>query len=208
MKRPAFVALTISAAISLVSCATLGTSGRIKVNAPDSQIIDWSDRNLGADPSPEWLSKLVRGNSEMCRKELGIDKSYIIKYSTASATTLDAAVTESRLNYYEEMAEELRTTLATTSVRTVKNTFESSEKETTMSTVKNSEVTLSEHELVFQFWQEIRSGGSSEGRKFVCYSVFKVPSKSYKNSLKNYSEKNKPACAREILKKSSYNIER
>ena len=187
MKKNVLFTLTILSCVmfSLVSCASTKTQG-MKTNAKTSEIVDWADRSLDGPAKPEWLKKLVLGNSEVFKTDFGIDKSYVIKYSIASGKTRDLAKAASRVNYNAMRAEELRTKVVSEAAATLNDEGMT---EATANAAMISKVDLSGHELVTQFWQEVVTYDEetdSKQSEFICYSVYKITKENWLETLKNY----------------------
>ena len=61
MKKISFTTILATAiiAISLSSCATTKASVGLDTKSTETNIVDWSNRNLDVEAKPEWLKKLV-----------------------------------------------------------------------------------------------------------------------------------------------------
>lgn len=178
MKKNVFVAITLICALIIAGCA----SNNVTLKPDSSVIVDWADRNVSSPAIPEWLEKLVRGNSEAFKSDFGIDKSYVIKYSIASGKTEEAAKVASRLNYNAIRAEELKTQVVSEASKIMNA-------EPAARAAMNATVELTGHELVTQFWQEIETSDSeteSKTEKFICYSVYKISKENWLETLKAY----------------------
>lgn len=187
MKKNVLFTLTILSCVmfSLVSCASTKTQG-MKTNAKTSEIVDWADRSLDGPAKPEWLKKLVLGNSEVFKTDFGIDKSYVIKYGIASGKTRDLAKAASRVNYNVMRAEELRTKVVSEAASTLNDEGLT---EATANAATLAKVDLSGHELVTQFWQEVETLDPEtelKTKEFICYSVYKISKESWLETLKSY----------------------
>ena len=171
--------------IFMTACASSKKTGT-KIKAKQSEIVDWADRGLDNPAKPEWLQKLVRGNSDIFKTEFGIDKSYIIKWSVASGKTRDLAKAASRVNYNTMRAEELRTKVVSEAAATLNDEGMT---ESTANAAMVAKVELSGHELVTQFWQEIETQNPETDlitKEFICYSVYKITKENWLETLKNY----------------------
>ena len=170
-----------------VGCATTkDVDNNLSISAKKSVVVDWSNRTIGLDSVPEWLPKLLNGNTKIFKSEFGIDNSYIIKYGIASSKTKDASLAASRVNYNAMRAEELRTQVAS-----IAETKLNSEGETDVvaNAALNAKVDLSGHELVTQFWQEVvtyNEEDSSEKTEFICYSIYKISKSDWTETLKKF----------------------
>jgi len=171
--------------IFMVGCASTKDVG-MKSNGKNTEIVDWTNRNLDAPAKPEWLKKLVLGNSEVFKTEFEIDNSYVIKYGIASGKTRDFAIAASRVNYNAMRAEEIRTKVVSEAAATLNDEGMT---ESTANAAMVAKVDLSGHELVTQFWQEvvtINEETAIEEREFICYSVYKITKENWLETLKNY----------------------
>lgn len=64
-----------------------------------SETVDWKGRDMGGEPSPEWMRSLFEsGNEKKCRKQFKVSKKDKIVYGKASGTALDEALAAARLN--------------------------------------------------------------------------------------------------------------
>lgn len=171
--------------LSFVGCASSKIGG-MKTHGKSSEIVDWADRSVDGPAKPEWLKKLILGNSEVFKTDFGIDKSYVIKYSIASGKTRDLAKAASRVNYNAMRAEELRTKVVSEAAATLNDDGMT---EATANAATLAKVDLSGHELVTQFWQEIETFDPEtelKSREFICYSVYKITKENWLETLKNY----------------------
>ena len=151
-----------------------------------SEIVDWSNRNLDSEAKPEWLQKLLKGNSEAFKKEFEIDNSYVIKYGIASGKTRDLALAASRVNYNAMRAEELRTKVVSEAASVLNDDGLT---DVTANAAMVAKVDLSGHELVTQFWQEIVTfdkENDSKKTEFICYSVYKITKENWMETLKTF----------------------
>ena len=88
MKKIIFRTLMVFAVFFfVVGCASTKNDG-MKTAEKQTVIVDWSNRSLDAKAKPEWLKKLVLGNSDIFKNEFGVDNSYVIKYGIASGKTI------------------------------------------------------------------------------------------------------------------------
>ena len=79
MKKTLSVLVTLLAVFIIFGCASTKDVG-MKTTAKNTEIVDWAIRTLDGPAKPEWLKKLVLGNSDVFKTDFGIEKSYIIKY--------------------------------------------------------------------------------------------------------------------------------
>lgn len=168
------------------SCKSTENLTSMKTNEKQTEIVDWANRNLDSEAKPEWLKKLVCGNSEVFKTEFGVDKSYVVKYGIAAGKTRDLALAASRVNYNAMRAEELRTKVVSEAASTLNDDGLT---DATASAAMLAKVDVSGHELVTQFWQEVSTfDPETETKKneFICYSVYKVTKESWLDTLKNY----------------------
>lgn len=173
-------------AFALVSCATTKNAETAKspVSATESQITDWSNRNLDVEAKPEWLKKLVCGNSDEFKKQFGIKSDYVIKYGVASTKTRDSAIAASRVNYNAMRAEELRTKVVSEAASALNDEGYT---EATSNAATLAKVDLSGHELVTQFWQKVETTEDDiENTEYICYSVYKISKEAWANTLKGF----------------------
>lgn len=188
MKKIFSVSLTVFAAISslfLVSCVSTNSVG-VNTKKTETNIVDWSNRNLDVEAKPEWLKKLVLGNSDLFKNEFGVEKSAIVKYGIAGARTRDASIAASRVNYNAMRAEELKTKVVSEAASTLNNEGYT---EATSNAATLAKVDLSGHQLVTQFWQKIESYDKESDEtttEFICYSVYKISKEDWVKTLKGF----------------------
>ena len=173
MKKTLFIAFltATSLAFSLSSCATTNsTKPSVNVNTKitESNITDWSNRNLDVEAKPIWLKKLVCGNSDVFKTEFSVEKDAVVKYGVATAKTRDASLAASRVNYNAMRAEELKTKVVSEAASTLNDEGYT---EATANAATLAKVDLSGHELVTQFWQKVEyTDKATEQKKteFIC----------------------------------------
>lgn len=188
MKKILFTTILATAiiAISLSSCATTKTSVGLDTKSTETNIVDWSNRNLDVEAKPEWLKKLVCGNSDIFKSEFGVQKDAIVKYGIATAKTRDTSLAASRVNYNAMRAEELKTKVVSEAASTLNDEGYT---EATANAATLAKVDLSGHELVTQFWQKVEYlDKETEEKKieFICYSVYQISKEAWLNTLKGY----------------------
>lgn len=188
MKKMSLIAILASSIVvlSLSSCATTKATVGVDTKSTDTNIVDWSNRNLDVEAKPEWLKKLVCGNSDVFKTEFGVDKSSIIKYGIATAKTRDASIAASRVNYNAMRAEELKTKVVSEAASTLNDEGYT---EATANAATLAKVDLSGHELVTQFWQKVEYNDKETDEKkteYICYSVYKISKENWLNTLKGY----------------------
>ena len=188
MKKISFTTILATAiiAISLSSCATTKASVGLDTKSTETNIVDWSNRNLDVEAKPEWLKKLVCGNSDIFKSEFGVQKDAIVKYGIATAKTRDASLAASRVNYNAMRAEELKTKVVSEAASTLNDEGYT---EATANAATLAKVDLSGHELVTQFWQKVEYlDKETEEKKieFICYSVYQISKEAWLNTLKGY----------------------
>lgn len=192
MRKNLFVAVALLSALLVVGCSSTKDVG-MKANAKTTEIVDWSNRNLDSPAKPEWLKKLVLGNTDVFKEEFGVENSYIVKYGIASGKTRDLALAASRVNYNAMRAEELRTKVVSEAASTFNDEGMT---DATANAAMVTRVDVSGHELVTQFWQEVVTYDEEAGleeKEFICYSVYKITKEGWLETLKNYMKSVLPA---------------
>lgn len=184
MKKLITLTALVCSALILASCATAKKVAKTKVDATSSAVVDWSNRNLDAEAKPEWLKKLVCGNSEEFKKQFDIGNNYVIKYGIASTKTRDSSIAASRVNYNAMRAEELKTKVVSEAASTLNNEGYTDAMANAATLAK---VDLSGHELVTQFWQKIETTEDDvKNTEYICYSVYKISKESWAKTLKSF----------------------
>ena len=73
-----------------VGCSTTkDVENNLSVVAEKSAIVDWSNRTLGVEPVPEWLPKLVGGNTNFFYLHTFSNKVNILMQNTYWETSLN-----------------------------------------------------------------------------------------------------------------------
>lgn len=183
----------LSVVVVLSSCATTKAAVGIDTKSTVTEIVDWSNRNLDVEAKPQWLKKLVCGNSDVFKSEFGIEKDAVVKYGVATAKTRDASLAASRVNYNAMRAEELKTKVVSEAASTLNDDGYT---EATANAATLAKVDLTGHELVTQFWQKVESldkETDSKKTEFICYSVYKISKEDWLNTLKGYLSQIIPA---------------
>lgn len=188
MKKMSLIAVLASSilVLSMTGCATTKATVGVDTKSTETNIIDWSNRNLDVEAKPEWLKKLVCGNSDVFKTEFGVEKSSIVKYGIATAKTRDASIAASRVNYNAMRAEELKTKVVSEAASTLNDEGYT---EATANAATLAKVDLTGHELVTQFWQKVEyTDKETEEKKteYICYSVYKISKENWLNTLKGY----------------------
>lgn len=179
----------------LASCTSTKVESLSQVDKDTSnvEIMNWSNRNLDVPAKPEWLKKLVCGNMDYFRKEFSIDKDKVIKYSVGIARTRDASMAASRVNYNAIRAEELKTKVVSEAAATLNDEGFT---EATSNAATLAKVSVSGHELVTQFWQQVKTTDKEEETsrtEFICYSVYQISKQDWANTLKSFMQQIIPA---------------
>lgn len=177
----------------VVGCASTKLDKNIKVKGKKAVIVDWANRNLGAEPIPEWITDIANGNTSTFKKEFGINNSYVIKFGIGEGETSESAAIVSRVYYNAMRAEELRTKVLSEAAITL---TQDKKYDSFANAAMVAKVDLSGHDLVTQFWQEIEEydeENDTKETKVICYSVYKVSKESWLETLKNYMKSVLPA---------------
>lgn len=194
MKKFAFAVI---AALVLAGCASAPKDGTVTTQVDTSlrtvSVVDWSDRTLDVAAKPEWLKKLVCGNTQIVSDEFGITGGDVIKYSVGTARSRDAALAASRVNYNAMRAEELKTKVVSEAAATLNDEGYT---EAASNAAMLAKVDLTGHQLVTQFWQEVRTVDNetkAEKTEFLCYSVYKISKTDWLATLKAFMSQVIPA---------------
>ncbi len=195
MKRIFSVRLAVFATISSLLLASCSSTKSIGVNTKktETNIVDWSNRNLDVVAKPEWLKKLVVGNSDLFKKEFGVEKDAIVKFGIAGAKTRDASIAASRVNYNAMRAEEIKKKVVSEAAAKLNNEGYT---EAIANAAFVAKLDLSGHQLVTQFWQKIESYDKKSDEvttEFICYSVYKISREDWTKTLKGYLSQVIPA---------------
>ena len=186
------VMICVMTLICVVSCAstkevtTSMKTNNVDVKPRESFIVDWTGRGFGVEASPQWMQTLFLGNSDMCKTALGIDNSYIVKFSLGQADSKVAAEIISKVLYNSQRSEELKTTVLSEAAITLdKDAYKAISDAAIVAKVKD----ISGHELVTQFTQEwvtINKDTGLEESRFDCYSIYKIPKDIWLETIKSY----------------------
>lgn len=195
MKKINLVLAAAMAVVLLASCGSTKVEQQSTVDktANEMVITNWSDRNLDVQAKPEWLKKLVCGNADVFRNEYGVKKDMVVKYSVGTARTRDASLAASRVNYNAIRAEELKTKVVSEAAATLNDEGYT---EATSNAATLAKVDLTGHQLVTQFWQEVRTTDKETEEtktEYICYSVYQISKQDWLNTLKAFMQQVIPA---------------
>jgi hypothetical protein len=76
--------------------------------ADNQRILDWKDRSLGEDASPDWLLPAVRGNFSVFKRDWQITGDKVLKVGVARADRLNAVQTIADVQYAARLANQLK----------------------------------------------------------------------------------------------------
>lgn len=195
MKKINVLFAAAAIAVLAVGCAStkVETLSQADKDASNVAIVNWANRNLDVPAKPEWLKNLVCGNMNDFRNEFSVGKDKIIKYSVGTAKTRDASLAASRVNYNAIHAEELKTKVVSEAAATL-NDEGFTEAASNAATL--AKVDISGHELVTQFWQQVKTTDKEEETsrtEFICYSVYQISKEDWVNTLKSFMQQIIPA---------------
>ena len=195
MKKMSLIAVLASSilVLSMTGCATTKATVGVDTKSTETKIVDWSNKSLDVEAKPQWLKKLVCGNTEVFKAEFGIEKDSVVKYGIATAKTRDASIAASRVNYNAMRAEELKTKVVSEAASTLNDDGYT---EATANAATLAKVDLTGHELVTQFWQQVEyidKETDSKKTEYICYSVYKISKEDWLNTLKGYLSQIIPA---------------
>lgn len=198
MKKYVLMVSAVLTALVLASCASAPkTESKVSVQEDLSgktvSVTDWSNRTFDEVSKPEWLKKLIQGNSKVFVEQFSVSADNVIKYSVGTAKSRDASLAASRVNYNAMRAEELKTKVVSEAAATLNDEGFT---EATSNAATLAKVDLSGHELVTQFWQEVKTTDKEAGTsktEYICYSVYKISKENWLNTLKSYMTQIIPA---------------
>ena len=164
---------------------TLGV--KVKKNADNATVIDWTDRSLGEVSAPTWLKNLRRGNASTFKKEWDMDNSRIVKVSMATGKTEATAQALSRAGFAYVQAAELKVI-----GRVGQGLNDEGQLEALFVAASETKAEMAGLREETQFWQKVRTtkkdakGKKIIEEKYIYYTVYSMDKTTWDNICKKY----------------------
>ena len=203
-------AVTIAAIAGLsvfVSCGTTsnsaGTTGSTSsdtkamaasaVVAPQKSqdefaVVDWFGRALDEPAAPTWLKNMSRGNSDLFKKEKGLEPGRIVKFSSATGRTEPEAQAFSRAGFTYSQAAELNQKVIG---RVGQGLNDEGQLEALYLAASESKAQMAGLREELTFWQKVRSKNieTQETREYyIYYTVYSMDKATWDAIVQNYMQ--------------------
>ncbi|MBS7311385.1 MAG: hypothetical protein KIG70_09410 [Treponema sp.] len=178
--------LTMVAGLSAKD-ARLGV--KVKKNADNATVIDWTDRALGEVSAPTWLKNLRRGNASTFKKEWEMDSSRIVKVSMATGKTEATAQALSRSGFAYAQAAELNQKVIG---RVGQGLNDEGQLEALFVAASETKAEMAGLREEASFWQKVRTttkdakGKKVNEEKYIYYTVYSMDKTTWDNICKKY----------------------
>ena len=205
MKKTAIAATIAAASFALLAgCASVpagtvagSTSSDTKaaaasaVVAPASEVdkyavVDWSTRGLDEPAAPTWLKNMVRGNSDLFKKETGMDNGRIVKFSSARGRTEAEAQAFSRAGFAYSQAAELNQKVIG---RVGQGLNDDGQLEALYLAASETKADMAGLREEMGFWQRIRTENVKTGNSneyYIYYTIFSMDKSTWDKIVENY----------------------
>ncbi|MDR2181619.1 MAG: hypothetical protein LBN92_02955 [Treponema sp.] len=154
---------------ALVSRAQQVSQGAQKT-ADKQRILDWKNRSLGEDASPDWLLPALRGNFSVFRRDWQITGDKVLKIGISCAPRLNAAQTIADVQYAVRLASQLKQSVLGRAGISLQNDDQFA---TTQDAATKVKVTMAGQDRLTDFWQLIETT-DSQGRTTKTYVYYVV----------------------------------
>lgn len=191
MKRisTAVVAAALLASLMFTACASgpvPETSAAPEVTVLTGEVVDWADRNLGNPQQPAWVYDLVVAkNSEAAKTQLNIGEGRVVKFSTATSSTLANAQSLSRTNYAATLSRELKISV----IAMAGSDLDNGQLAALDTVATKTMATLTGQREEAYFWQRIVGVDPVSKRKtdeYVYYTVYSMDESTWDAILRKY----------------------
>jgi hypothetical protein len=153
--------------------------------ADKQRALDWKDRGLGEDASPDWLLPAVRGNFSIFKRDWQITGDKVLKLGVTRAGQLNAAQTIADVQYAANLANQLKQSVLTRAAISLQSDDQFA---TTRDAATKANVVLAGQERLTDFWQLIETT-DSQGRTskaYVYYVVYACDSEVWSKLVAKY----------------------
>jgi hypothetical protein len=138
--------------------------------ADKQRILDWKDRGLGEDASPDWLLPAVRGNFSIFKSDWQIAGDKVLKVGVARADRLNAAQTIADVQYAARLANQLKQSVLSRAAISLQSDDQFA---TVQDAATKTKVDIAGQDRLTDFWQLLETA-DSQGRNTRVYMYYVV----------------------------------
>jgi hypothetical protein len=154
--------------------------------ADKQRILDWKDRSLGEDASPDWLiPAATRGNFSIFKRDWQITGDKVLKAGVARADKLNAAQTIADVQYAARLANQLKQSVLSRAAISLQSDDQLA---AAQDAATRTSVTMAGQERLTDFWQLLETT-DSRGRTtqvYVYYVVYAYDSEVWSKLVAKY----------------------
>jgi hypothetical protein len=153
--------------------------------ADKQRILDWKDRSLGEDASPDWLLPAVRGNFSIFKRDWQITGNKVLKVHSALADRLNAAQTIADVQYAARLANQLKQSVLTRAAITLQSDDQFA---VVQDAATKAKVDIAGQERLTDFWQLLETTDSQgkTTRRYVYFVVYACDSEVWSKLVAKY----------------------
>jgi hypothetical protein len=149
---------------------TQAASEEAKKTADKQRVLDWKDRGLGEDASPDWLLPAVRGNWTLFKRDWQITGDKVLKVGVARADMLNAAQTIADVQYAARLANQLKQSVLSKAAISLQSDDQFA---TVQDAATKTKVDIAGQDRLTDFWQQIEIT-NTQGRSSKVYVYYVV----------------------------------
>jgi hypothetical protein len=138
--------------------------------ADKQRILDWKDRSLGEDASPDWLLPAVRGNFSVFKRDWQITGDKVLKVGVARAGRLNAAQTIADVQYAARLAGQLKQSVLSKAAISLQDDDQFA---AVQDAATKTKVDIAGQDRLTDFWQLLETT-DSQGRTTKVYMYYVV----------------------------------
>ncbi|MDR1256548.1 MAG: hypothetical protein LBJ86_02240 [Spirochaetaceae bacterium] len=169
---------------ALLSQAQRASTEALKT-ADRQRVLDWKDRGLGEDASPDWLLPAVRGNFSLFKSDWQITGDKVLKVGVACADRLNAAQTVADVQYAVRLASQLKQSVLSKAAISLQSDDQFA---AVQDAAVKTKVDIAGQDRLTDFWQQLETT-DSQGRKtrvYVYYVVYACDSDGWSKLVAKY----------------------
>jgi hypothetical protein len=149
---------------------TQRVSEEARRTADRQRILDWKDRGLGEDASPDWLLPMMRNNFSRFKQDWQITGDKVLKVGVAQAPSLNAAQTIADVQYAARLANQLKQSVLSKAAISLQSDDQFA---TTQDAATKAKVDMAGQDRLTDFWQLLETI-DSQGRTTKVYVYYVV----------------------------------
>ncbi|MDR1353471.1 MAG: hypothetical protein LBK05_09340 [Treponema sp.] len=139
---------------------TQRASEEAQKTADKQRVLDWKDRGLGEDASPDWLLPAVRGNFSVFKSDWQITGDKVLKVGVARADRLNAAQTIADVQYAARLAGQLKQSVLSKAAISLQSDDQFA---VVQDAATKAKVDIAGQDRLTDFWQQLETV-DSQGR--------------------------------------------